>query len=246
MRFLAASEWGRFGQWGVVLFRCGAVWTRVEAAASHAARVRDAPAASWRCRPTPCSALDLDPWTTAPGFAFRPATARPHTASTTRSSRKVKVCVFCLPRPSDDTSPYLGVIHMLFFSQECREGTAMPLILESGRRYSLHFTVLLLTYWPPPSFFSFCTLSAEHNFSYWDFVSPVLYLLLWLQPFHFEIYFFAYPEQTAFLKSIQALVVGFSLMFRLFCITAELYNEFRAELLNPSFLVHRFRVLQNC
>lgn len=78
----------------MVLFRCGAVWMRVEPAARHAARVRDAPAASWRCRPTPCSDPDLDPWTTAPGFPFRPATAKPHTASTTRSSRKVKVsCV---------------------------------------------------------------------------------------------------------------------------------------------------------
>jgi len=103
MRFFEASEWGRFGQWGMVLFRCGAVWTRVEAAASHAAKVRDAPAASWRCRQTPCSAPVLGLWTTAPGFAFRQATARLHTASTTRSSRKVKVCVFCLPRPTDDT-----------------------------------------------------------------------------------------------------------------------------------------------
>lgn len=130
----------------MVLFRCGAVWTRVEAAASHAARVRDAQAASWRCRPTPCSAPDLDPWTTAPGFAFHPATARPYTASTTRSSRKVKVCVFL------STATYrwhLIVLrrHSLVCPQECREGTAVSLILKSGTRYSLHFTMQLLTYW---------------------------------------------------------------------------------------------------
>lgn len=179
MRFLVASEWGRFGQWGMMLFRCGAVWTRVEAAASRAARVRDAPAASWRCRPTPCSAPDLDPWTTAPGLAFRPATARPHTASTTRSSRKVKVCVFCLPRPTDDTSPYFGVINM--FCQECREGTAMSLVLKSGTLYSLHSTVLLLTYW-----LLFYIVRWTHQLLR---LSLVLHLLLWLQPFHFEIYF---------------------------------------------------------
>jgi hypothetical protein len=78
----------------VVLFRCGAVWTRVEAAASRAARVRDAPAASWRCRLTQCSVPGRDPWTTAPGSAFHLATARRRTASTTRSSGKVKVCLF--------------------------------------------------------------------------------------------------------------------------------------------------------
>lgn len=74
---------------------------------SRAARARDAPAASWRCQQTLRSAPGLDLWTTAPGFAFRPATARPPTASTTKSSRKVKLSVFFLLRPSDDSSPYL-------------------------------------------------------------------------------------------------------------------------------------------
>ena len=92
----------------MLVFRCGAVWTRVERAASPAARARDAPAASWRCQQTLRSAPGLDLWTTAPGFAFRPATARPPTASTTRSSRKVKLSVFFLLRSSDDSSPYLS------------------------------------------------------------------------------------------------------------------------------------------
>lgn len=45
----------------------------------------------------------------------------------------------------EDTSPYFGVIHMSY-PQECREGTAVSLILKSVTRHSLHFTVLLLTY----------------------------------------------------------------------------------------------------
>jgi hypothetical protein len=143
-----------------VLCRCGAVWMRVEPAASRAARVPDAPATSWRCRPTPRSAPDLDPWTTAPGFAFRPATARPHTASTTRSSGKVKVGVFCLPRRRDDTSLYFGVSHVIC-QQRCPEGTAVSLILESGARCSIHFPLLLLHHLPV-----FFTLSGEQNTSY--------------------------------------------------------------------------------
>lgn len=118
-----------------MLFRCGAVWMRVEPAASRAAKVRDAPAASWRCQPTPCSAPDLVPWTTAPGFAFHPATARLPTASTTRSSRKVKVSVFCLQRP-------FGVIRMIC-TQGCRESTAVSL-LEPGAKRDPGFPLLLL------------------------------------------------------------------------------------------------------
>lgn len=179
-----------------MLFRCGAVWTRVEVAASHAARVRDAPAASWRCRPTPCSAPDLGPWMTAPGFAFRPATARPHTASTTRSSRKVKVCVFCLPRPTDDTSPYFGVIHMSC-PQECREGTGVSLILKSGTLYSPHFTLLFLTY----CFFLFIFLHCPVNTTS---ATETLFRLYSICCYGYSRSIlrsiFAYPEQTVFLE----------------------------------------------
>ena len=188
MRFLIASEWGRFGQWGVVLFRCGAVWTRVEAAASRAARARDAPAASWRCRPTPCSAPDLDPWTTATGFAFRPATARPHTASTTRSSRKVKVCVYvCVFLSTATYRWHLTVLrrhsHVLSSGVPRRHWCVDNSWIWNTVQPSFYVAVVNITDF-------FFTWSGEHNnVSYWDSVSPVLHLLLWSQPFHFEIYF---------------------------------------------------------
>lgn len=53
------------------------------------------------------------------------------------------VCV-CLPRPTDDPSPYFNVIHT-FCPQECREGAAVSLFSDSETRYSHLFTVLLLT-----------------------------------------------------------------------------------------------------